>query len=135
MVFGTKYFSVRFVGGWALVLCAQPMHAGDQRKVQGAALFADKGCAHCHGPSGFGGSDSGPDLSRVRKELKPDEIAHQIHDGGKNMPPFGDTLSEDEIKSLVDYLHSKRKPPPGYVRKAPIAPISTPATRQGSDPG
>ena len=101
---------------------------------QGAALFGEKGCSHCHGASGFGGSDSGPDLSQVRKELKPAEIAQQIHDGGNNMPPFGDVLSGDQIAALVEYLHSKRKPPPGYhaPAKAPVA-APPPATKADPD--
>lgn len=103
-----------------------------EQKAQGAALFAEKGCAHCHGASGFGGSDTGPDLSHVRKELKPAEIAQQIHDGGNNMPPFSDALTNDEITSLVTYLRSKRNPPPGWVRKPPSAAAPRPAA--SSDP-
>ena len=107
-------------------------HAQASDKTQGAALFASKGCSHCHGESGFGGSDSGPDLSHVRKELKAPEIAQQIHDGGNNMPPFGDALTTDEIASLVEYLRSKRKPPPGYRPHPPA--IAEPAPQSKPDP-
>jgi mono/diheme cytochrome c family protein len=107
-------------------LAHQPAAASSSRQMQGAALFADKGCSHCHGPAGFGGSDTGPDLSHVRKELKKDQIATQIRDGGKNMPPFGDSLSKDEIAALVDYLHSKRKPPPAATHAAATEPATTP---------
>jgi ubiquinol-cytochrome c reductase cytochrome b subunit len=115
-----------------LVIFAQVAKASKDQKSQGATLFQDKGCAHCHGPSGFGGTDSGPDLSNVRKELRPAEIAQQIRDGGNNMPPFGDALTSDEITSLVVYLHSKRKPPPGWV-KPPSAPAPTPAPKSDPD--
>jgi mono/diheme cytochrome c family protein len=117
----------------ALLLCPPAQAASKAQKAQGAALFRDKGCAHCHGPSGFGGSDSGPDLSNVRKELKPAEIAQQIHDGGKNMPPFGDTLTHDEIASLVAFLHSKRNSPPGWVKHQPSAPAPTPVPKSDPD--
>jgi mono/diheme cytochrome c family protein len=122
----------------AALLAYAPVAAAGSRKsemkAQGAALFADKGCSHCHGAAGFGGSDSGPDLSQVRKELKPAEIAQQIHDGGKNMPAFGDSLSSDEIAELVQYLRSRRKPPPGFQRRAitPPAPAS-PAAKPDPD--
>jgi len=34
----------------------------------------------------------------------------QIHNGGKEMPAFGDQLSKAQIDDLVAYLRSKRKP-------------------------
>jgi mono/diheme cytochrome c family protein len=120
----------------AMLASAPSVHAGgrtDELKAQGAALFADKGCAHCHGQSGFGGSDSGPDLSRVRKELKAPEIAQQIRDGGNNMPPFGESLSADEIRALVEYLRSKRKPPPGFRAHPLNVPASTPVAKPDPD--
>jgi len=33
----------------------------------------------------------------------------QIHDGGKQMPSFGDELSAKEIEDLVAFLRAKRK--------------------------
>ena len=115
------------------LLCLAPvmMQADDSHDKEGAALFADKGCSHCHGPSGFGGSDTGPDLSKVRQELKAAEIHQQIHDGGNNMPPFGDVLTEEQITLLVEYLRSKRKPPKDYH---PPAPAALPAARVKPDP-
>ncbi len=115
-----------------LLVAAPALANSKQQKAKGAALFAEKGCAHCHGPSGFGGSDSGPDLSDVRKQLKPAAIAHQIRGGGKNMPPFGNELSEDQIASLVAYLHSRRKPPPGWMKNKPAS--SAPGAASKSDP-
>jgi len=118
--------------GLALVATKPAEASSKERKAQGAALFEQKGCAHCHGPAGFGGSDSGPDLSNVRKQLKPAEIAHQIHDGGKNMPPFGSSLTDEEIQSLVAYLHAKRKPPAGWVRHQP-SPLTPAAPKSDPD--
>ncbi len=131
-----KYSNRMLLTGSALALMLQVLTGkvfANDHKDQGAALFADKGCAHCHGPSGFGGTDSGPDLSQVRKELKPAEVAQQIHDGGNNMPPFGDALNNDDITSLVAYLHSKRKPPPGWVKKQPVQTAPKPVSNTDPD--
>lgn len=75
---------------------------------QGAAVFHEKGCEHCHGVDGIG-TDKGPDLSGVGRQLHKPEIAKQIHDGGKEMPAFGDALTDDEIQQLVEYLAAKKK--------------------------
>lgn len=129
------HFSRLCLGGLisAALLAAPSEASSKQQKAQGAALFAQKGCAHCHGPSGLGGSDSGPDLSNVRKQLKPSAIAHQIHDGGKNMPPFGSELSDDEIASLVAYLHSRRKAPSGWVKQRPTVPAPAAAPKPDAE--
>jgi mono/diheme cytochrome c family protein len=85
-------------------------------REQGAAVFHEKGCEHCHGVDGIG-TDKGPDLSGVGRHLHKPEIEKQIHDGGKEMPAFGDALTNDEVKQLVEYLAAKKK----KVRK-PAAP-------------
>ncbi|HEY5330542.1 MAG TPA: cytochrome c [Acidobacteriaceae bacterium] len=88
-------------------------------RKQGAAVFHEKGCEHCHGVDGVG-TDKGPDLSGVGRQLHKPEIAKQIHDGGKQMPAFGDALTDDEIQQLVEYLAAKkekvRKPAPVIAR-------------------
>jgi mono/diheme cytochrome c family protein len=89
----------------------QVVHApAMNNKDLGATLFEQKGCEHCHRVNGHGG-DLGPDLSTVGKRLKKEQIEHQIHDGGAAMPAFGDILQPDEIRDLVDFLHTKRKVP------------------------
>ena len=72
----------------------------------GAALFATSGCPFCHGPQGAG-TDKAPNIRDVRKRKTDEEIFHQIHDGGKMMPPFADALTEDEIHSLVLFLRAE----------------------------
>src|ERR1700712_93435 len=86
---------------------SHPVHADSTSVRRGAELFANNGCAHCHGDNGIGGG-KGPDLKNVAHHMKPKEIATQIHDGGKNMPPYGDALSDQQIADLVDFLRSKR---------------------------
>ena len=104
--------------------------AGSSAKQRGAELFAQHGCAHCHGPAGVGGG-RGPDLQLVRKRMDEEQIAHQIHDGGMSMPSFANSLTDPEIQDLVAYLRAKRK----FV-KAPAAshPAPPPPTSTDSDP-
>lgn len=84
--------------------------ASSSDRAAGAQIFKDKGCEHCHGVDGVG-SDKGPALTTVGKRMHKDEIERQIRDGGKQMPPFGDMLSNDEMHKLVDYLAHKKKAP------------------------
>ena len=103
------------------VLCPREhVAAGSSAAARGADLFNSKGCAHCHGPAGVGGT-IGPDLQLVRKRLDAHAIAQQIHDGGKAMPAFGDSLTAAEIDDLVAYLRQKRK----FVQ-VPAPPTDTP---------
>ena len=74
----------------------------------GQTLFHEKGCEHCHGVNGMG-TDKGPDLQGVGRRLKRAQIEHQIHDGGDNMPAFGDALDDGELKALVDSLVLRRE--------------------------
>jgi mono/diheme cytochrome c family protein len=94
------------------------VHASSNKTKAGAALFHEKGCEHCHGADGQGGQ-LGPSLSTVGKRLSKAQIEHQIHDGGKAMPSFGEVLQADEINDLVEFLHAKRKAP--KVRAAQTA--------------
>ncbi|HEX4156566.1 MAG TPA: cytochrome c [Acidobacteriaceae bacterium] len=98
------------VGGFV----PQPaVHASRKKdRAEGAVLFKDKGCAHCHSVDGHRVGD-GPDLGTVGKQLHKAQIEHQIRDGGKEMPAFGDMLTNDEVKKLVDYLAHRKKLPAG----------------------
>ena len=86
-----------------------PVSAGSKAKARGAELFATRGCLHCHGPEGVA-IGRGPDLTDVRRRLKAGAMVAQIHNGGKQMPAFGDQLSNAQIDDLVAYLRSKHKP-------------------------
>ncbi|HTV08454.1 MAG TPA: cytochrome c [Candidatus Aquilonibacter sp.] len=79
-------------------------------RAAGAVIFKQHGCEHCHGPDGAG-TERGPSLTTVGKRLKKDQIELQIREGGKQMPPFGDVLNDDEMRELVDYLAHKKKAP------------------------
>lgn len=76
------------------------------------ALFQQH-CASCHGADRLGGI--GPallpeNLARLRKA----EAEKTIREGrvATQMPPFGQVLSADEIKTLADYAYTPVKPSP-----------------------
>lgn len=115
----------------ALLLCSVPCRAASESKADakaGALLFRDKGCAHCHGAGGVG-TKKAPSLVDIRKDKAwpPDKITEQILDGGDRMPPFRDSLSDEEIAQLVSYLRAKHRPvapplPNGAEPPPPAAP-------------
>jgi mono/diheme cytochrome c family protein len=123
-------FLLPLVLGCALVLfagsAAQPSfataHASAANLPSGAVLFHEKGCEHCHGVNGVGIPGKAPSLLTVGKRLKKDAIEKQIHDGGQNMPPFGDALQPDEITALVNMLAKQKKAP---KHLPPLAPTPT----------
>ena len=103
--------------------------ASKQDEAAGAVLFQEKGCVYCHGPDARG-TEKAPDLATVGKRLKREQIERQIHDGGSQMPAFGEALQPDEIKLLVDYLQTKRKAP---AKSAQPAGLSNPVPKTRSE--
>lgn len=83
-----------------------PSQARSDPKREGAAIFASSGCGHCHGDSGQG-TAKGPSLRDLRKRMSSDVVMKQIRDGGKSMPPFGDTLDDKQIKNLMKFLRAR----------------------------
>ena len=101
-----------------LIVAVVPVHAGNVDKTKadeqaGAILFRDKGCAHCHGEGGVG-TGKGPSLIDIQKDKSwtPAKMTDQILNGGAKMPPFSDSLTDDEIAQLVAYVRAKVKPLP-----------------------
>jgi len=110
----------------AVVAAALPVHAASGSKTKaaeqaGAILFRAQDCAHCHGEGGVGTKKAPPLVGlRKNKEWPPDKIARQILNGGQKMPPFGESLTDDEIAQLVAYLRAKHPPvPPPILPAAP----------------
>jgi mono/diheme cytochrome c family protein len=71
----------------------------------GAAIFADSGCGTCHTLAAAGASGTvGPNLDDTKpsKELAVDRITN----GAGAMPPFADSLSEEQIEMVADYVAS-----------------------------
>lgn len=79
----------------------------------GAILYRDKGCAHCHGAD-TAGTKKAPSLAEIRndKDWPAEKMADQILNGGQKMPPFRESLTDEEIAQLVTYLRAKNKPAP-----------------------
>jgi mono/diheme cytochrome c family protein len=98
-----------------LILAATAAYAADTSDAAkaGAVLFRDKGCTYCHGVA-LEGTKKAPSLAEIRndKAWPPEKITDQILNGGKKMPPFRDSLSDEEIEQLVAYLRAKDRPAP-----------------------
>jgi mono/diheme cytochrome c family protein len=95
-------------GSYSLYSDSAAQASSKAKREQGAELFHQKGCEHCHGVDGIG-TERAPSLSGVGRILRKPEIARQIHDGGKQMPAFGEALTDDEVQELVAYLAAKKK--------------------------
>jgi mono/diheme cytochrome c family protein len=98
------------------LLAGQPSVFGESKKEAekaGAALFRDKGCSFCHGVGGVG-SKKAPALTGLPadKVWTPEKITDQILNGGQKMPPFRDSVTDDEVSDLIAYLRAKEKPDP-----------------------
>ena len=82
-------------------------------EMAGAVLYRDKGCGFCHGAS-LEGTKKAPVLAEIRKQkaMTNEKITAQILDGGAKMPPFRESLSDEEIQQLIAFLRSKNRPTP-----------------------
>ncbi|MCF6092686.1 cytochrome c [Microaerobacter geothermalis] len=70
----------------------------------GASVYG-KSCAGCHGQNLEG--SVGPALTGVVNKLGEDEVLNIIANGRGGMPPLGGTVSEDQRKSVVEFLKTK----------------------------
>jgi len=81
----------------------------------------EKNCLKCHGPDGKGDTKMGkkPEVkdyadAKVQAGMKDEEMFKSIKEGRKDgdktkMKPYGDVLSEAEIKALVAYVRAFKK--------------------------
>jgi len=68
----------------------------------GAVVFSEN-CSTCHGATGNGGN-GGPDLTTMPLAQTEEGTIQQVTNGGGGMPPFGGTLSEEEIENVAAYV-------------------------------
>lgn len=73
--------------------------------LAGAQVFHAKGCPYCHIALGEGGR-YGPDLTRVAARMSPEEITVRIVMGYRDMPPYRDALSFEELDAILVFLRA-----------------------------
>lgn len=71
--------------------------------VDGLAVYESAGCGGCHTLAAAGSSGSiGPSLDGASLDVE--QVADQVRNGGGAMPAFADTLSEDEIQAVAEFV-------------------------------
>jgi mono/diheme cytochrome c family protein len=107
-------FQVLSVLFFALVATGSAQAPDTQAAEQaGAVLFRDN-CARCHGAS-LEGTKKAPAIAEIRKKKHwtDERITNRILNGeGKKMPPFRDSLSQEQIQQLIAYLRAENRPTP-----------------------
>jgi len=99
-----------------LYVLAVPHYAAAQSgKSDDAQKLYEQNCAKCHSSDGSGNTQIGKavgakDLHAPEAlKLTDAEISKQIEQGKGNMPPFGGTLSKDQISALIPYVRGLGK--------------------------
>ena len=95
--------------------------------IAGTSLAADvkenweKHCQKCHGADGKGNTKMGKQSGakdytdpKVQEEMKDDKAIKVIKEGitekgKKKMDPYGDKLSDDEIKAFIAHIRAFKK--------------------------
>ena len=108
-MFASTILLVLFVGLTLFVASIVRASAGPDSAAS-SATFRTK-CAMCHGQDGSGSeigkSMNVPDLRSQAVQKLPDaELAQIISNGKGGMPSFKNSLSEDQIHSLVAHIRS-----------------------------
>lgn len=109
LVLGTGMMVAGLAGGMPAD-AAPGMGGNKESREHGAVIFQEKGCGHCHGAEAQG-TEKAPSLHGIGRRLHKEEIATQIRDGGREMPAFGDSVTPEEMKNLVEYLRAMKKSP------------------------
>ncbi len=109
VMFASTILLVLFVGLTLFVVSIVRADPGPDSAAS-SATFRTK-CAMCHGPDGSGSavgkSMNVPDLRSPAVQKLPDaQLAQVISDGKGGMPPFKNSLSEDQIHALVAHIRS-----------------------------
>jgi cytochrome c553 len=87
------------------------------RSDTGAAVFADAGCGGCHALAAAGSSGTaGPSLDALKPAA--DRVERQVTSGGRGMPAFGGTLTDEEIEAVAAYVAKSAASSPVSVAAA-----------------
>lgn len=110
---GRLYVTASHIG-WTIALFRDddPPHDPRAPKTPGQVVF-EQTCAQCHATNRLG-LGMFPPLRGLRHRLTEAEVTRQIREG-KNAMPAHPSLSEDDLKALVDFLllRDRPLPPPG----------------------
>jgi cytochrome c6 len=111
LMFASTILLVLFVGFTFFVVSIVQAAPGPHSAAS-SATFRTK-CAMCHGPDGSGSevgkSMNVPDLRSPAVQKLPDaQLAQIISDGKGGMPSFKNSLTEDQVHSLVGHIRSLR---------------------------
>ena len=111
-MFASAILLVLFVGLTLFVVSIVRASPGPDSAASSATFRAK--CAMCHGQDGSGSeigkSMNVPNLRSPAVQKLPDaELAQIISDGKGGMPSFKNSLSEDQIHSLVAQIRSLRE--------------------------
>jgi len=75
----------------------------DPKVIAGGEALWKENCAHCHGSKAYPGK--APKLQPAK--YKPDFVWDRVHNGFKDMPPWKDLYSPDQVISLVAWVMSE----------------------------
>jgi mono/diheme cytochrome c family protein len=111
VMFASAILLVLFAGLTLFVVSIVQANSGPDSAAS-SATFRTK-CVMCHGQDGSGSevgkSMNVPDLrSPVVQKLPDAQLAEIISDGKGGMPSFKNSLSEDQVHSLVAHIRSLR---------------------------
>ena len=109
VIFASTILLVLFAGLTLFVVSIVRADPGPDSAAS-SATFRTK-CAICHAPDGSGSevgkSMNVPDLRSSAVQKLPDaQLAQIISDGKGGMPPFKNSLSEDQVHALVTHIRS-----------------------------
>ena len=96
-----------------LVAAGSAQAPGADAAAQAGAVHFRDNCVRCHGAN-LEGSKKGPALAEIRtkKRWTEERITNRILNGEGKMPPFRDSLSNDQIQQLIAYLRAENRPVP-----------------------
>jgi alcohol dehydrogenase (cytochrome c) len=84
---------------------SQPSEETKGDPTAGAQVWANN-CSGCHGLNGTGGN-GGPALVGDPIALDPTKVHAQVTNGGGGMPPFKDTLTQQQIADVTAFVTQK----------------------------
>lgn len=98
-----------------LTACQPEQRRSAPPQLSKAGVLFNRHCAVCHGKGGEGGQVGVQQVPNLKGEnalaLSDEQLTRQIFDGGKAMPPFKYTLTDDEIGELVRFIRRELQAP------------------------